>query len=382
MQKVLTRAPKTDSYSQDCPVKFELDRATKKVTHQYMSNIPPMGECDVKFTRWARMLGDLIAHSVDGDFLPIALMEHERLLNAGKSPPSIAIFRMEYNMEKAESRAQVNSSKPKKRDREGKQVSLKAVGGKILVLDSGGERVSVAGSGAAGPKVNASSSTHRRRSMEYVSIPLLFHVMEQAMIQSGGRSSIPEAHSSNLMRILASLIALTGTDFTRKLPQITPRRVWDLVPVKTVWGALLESYDPQTGQLKVDETCDKFVAALYALKFCNHVPPPGGAAGGSTLQSVIGAIRRSRLSDKTKSQIPDFARVEATVRNSNWVLRYWDCIQPQPAAVPAAESETSAADSREVWDYGRCFPDPVSQEFGFKASKNRKNAVQWMDVDE
>lgn len=52
-----------------------------------MTDIPPMGECDVKFTRWGRAYGDMIAHSVDGDFLPIALIEHERNLREVGCPP-------------------------------------------------------------------------------------------------------------------------------------------------------------------------------------------------------------------------------------------------------------------------------------------------------
>ena len=44
---------------------------------EYMQ-LPPMGENDIKFTRFCEMYGDCVAHSVDGDYLPIALMEHER----------------------------------------------------------------------------------------------------------------------------------------------------------------------------------------------------------------------------------------------------------------------------------------------------------------
>lgn len=156
----------------DCPVKFELDKTTKKVRHDYMTEIPPMGECDVKFTRWSRMLGDLIAHSVDGDFIPIALMEHERMVNEGRNPASIAIFRIEYNMGSDE------PTKGKKRDR----------GGVV--------------------------KKKKTRQMEYLNIPLLFQVMHDAMLQCGGRN-VDTPHARCLMRILASLIAITGTDFTR-----------------------------------------------------------------------------------------------------------------------------------------------------------------------
>lgn len=86
-----------------CPVHFARDPETGKVKHQYLADIPPNGECDIKFTRWARCYGDMIAHSVDGDFLLIALMEHERqLFEQMVNPVRISVYRLEYNMEKNE----------------------------------------------------------------------------------------------------------------------------------------------------------------------------------------------------------------------------------------------------------------------------------------
>jgi hypothetical protein len=60
-----------------------------------------MGENDVKFTRFAQIYGNSIAHSVDGDYLPIALIEHERQVaaaNPEKPPTRIAVYRLEFNM--------------------------------------------------------------------------------------------------------------------------------------------------------------------------------------------------------------------------------------------------------------------------------------------
>jgi hypothetical protein len=86
--------------------------------------------------------------------------------------------------------------------------------------------------------------------------------------------------------------------------------------------------------------------------------------------------------------VTDRARLsfQAAVRNANWVLQYWECRQPAPAAAPAAAddaaSSQAAAASEAVWDYSRCFPNPVCDEYGFRPSKKRKDAVQWLDVDE
>jgi hypothetical protein len=172
------------------------------------------------------------------------------------------------------------------------------------------------------------------------------------------------------MRMIASLIGLTGTDFSRKLPQITPKKVWEVLPVRTVWDGLERAFDPESSSLRVQEACDLLVAAIYSLKFCNHVPSPCPA----TVDAVLSALRMSRLSEKTKAQIPSRLRIEATVRNANWILQYWECRQPAPR--PSADDDGGA------WDYTRCFPDPVCAEYGFKPSRGRRAAVSWLDDPE
>lgn len=317
----------------DCPIKFELDPSTRKPFHKFMTDIPPMGECDVKFTRWSRMLGveTMIAHSVDGDFIPIALMEYEKQVNlltsgdgrknkssSSSGPCSIAIFRMEYNMEPSPSSSSVadTSSCSKKRkvnakDGSSKSVSLIAVGGKIQIRDSSnGENVVMASSSSSSSRVEKEEDDESKkkkrkkiRTMEYVNIPLLFHTLSECMRQCNPTAKFSPEHRSCYMRVICSLIALTGTDFTRKLPQISPKKVWDLIPTKTVWKALLDAFDPSSNQLRVGQggLGEILVATLYSVKFSNHIP---SGFGNSSMESMICAIKRSKLSEKTKMQIP------------------------------------------------------------------------------
>jgi hypothetical protein len=80
---------------------------------------------------------------------------------------------------------------------------------------------------------------------------------------------------------------------------------------------------------------------------------------------------------RTKRELPTVARVETTIKNINWLLIYWKCIQPAVTRVPDTpeERETLA-----IWDHSVCFPDAVSQEFGFKRATRGKGAVQWLDT--
>lgn len=63
-----------------------------------------------------------------------------------------------------------------------------------------------------------------------------------------------------------------------------------------------------------------------------------------------------------------------TIRNCNWLLKYWECNQPVMMPPPVSEQ------GGDVWDYSAVYPDPVCELYGFKRADARKDAVQWSDV--
>lgn len=321
----------------ECPLLFQ--RVDGKWSHSTMDEVPPMGECDTKWTRWCRMYGDCCAVSVDGDFLPIALIEHERQLRelgpGGGSPNKISIYRMEYNM----------------KDGDGEGAGTKrAAGGQPKKVKKEGD-----GTGEAEPRA--------KRRYEFVNIGLLYHVLSSAMRQCAPSTvSAGAGQEMQWMGILAFLIGITGTDFSRKLPLLGAKKIWDCVPMKQIWPTLLRCYDPVANQVNVSDACDLFIARLYLEKFRKH-------ARGEDLEGVVASIQKSKLSDKTKGQLSSVLPIDCTVRNCNWVLHYWQCRQP----VRASDGS---------WDFGAVHPDPVQDEYGFRwvEKKGGKRSVQWLDV--
>jgi hypothetical protein len=89
-----------------CPVMFRrvttLHSLVGPVEMVEMPDMPAMGEADVKFIRWSRLYGNMIAHSVDGDFLLIALLEYERALverlDESVPPSNIYVYRISYKL--------------------------------------------------------------------------------------------------------------------------------------------------------------------------------------------------------------------------------------------------------------------------------------------
>jgi hypothetical protein len=162
-----------------------------------------------------------------------------------------------------------------------------------------------------------------KRTFEYVNIPLLHLALRDVFAQSMGRLKSP-THSQHLMSLLVSLIGLTGTDFTRNMPQLSGRSVFGLLP--DLWMGLMQSYDPAAGQLSVDGATDGLVARIYATKYATHVKAPP-----TSLHHVFEALHHSKLSQRTRDSLPSVPRVACTVRNVNWLLRYWRV----PACVPS-----------------------------------------------
>ena len=74
--------------------------------------------------------------------------------------------------------------------------------------------------------------------------------------------------------------------------------------------------------------------------------------------------------------MPSLMRVEVTLRNINWLLRYWECVQPTSAAVPATMEERATVD---IWVHSARFPDPISDLYGFRLQGGGSKAVRWLD---
>ena len=140
-------------------------------------------------------------------------------------------------------------------------------------------------------------------------------------------------HRGHEMEMLVALIGLTGTDFSRNLPQLSGKTVHNFLP--DIWLALMAAYDPAETALRVPEATDMLVAHLYRTKFRKLEPRDHG------LEATLEALQRSKLAQRIKDSLPSVGRVQCTVRNANWLLAYWS----------RDDGET---------------PDPIQPAYGFR----------------
>jgi hypothetical protein len=275
-----------------CPKEYRAVESGLEVRE--LPELLPMGEADIKFTRYADLFKDLLVDSVDGDSIPIALVHHEaciRELTMGsmdeddlaESPPRICIYRIT-------TRVADDPPASKKRSK-----------------DDDSEE----------------SSKVSRRTFEYVNIPALYQALSDVCAQCMDRMKSP-THSQHLMSMLIALIGLTGTDFTRSMPQLSGRSVFGLLP--DLWLPLMGSYDPGQGQLDLGRASDNLVACIYASKYASHVKTPP-----TSLRHVFETLHQSKLSQRTRDSLPSVQRILCTIRNVNWLIKYWR----EPSLVPS-----------------------------------------------
>ena len=283
---------------------------------QEVDGLAPMGEADVKFTRYADLFQRLMVDSIDGDSIPIALLHHERCLSLETCPPRVSVYRMElHDREESSRTAGKQTKKAALPDEKDKKLKRKA------------------------PEAPAQ---REKRSYEYVDIQCLYEALRTAVLQSIGRTHLP-LHAGHEVRMLMALVCLTGTDFSRGLPQVSGKTVYELLP--RIWMTLVLVYDPRKDQLLADEAADRLLALIYHEKFSKHTQSRKGA------RAVLSELQASGISERTKATLPTPERLEATVRNVNWVLQYWRCEE--------------------------C-PDPVDANYGYR--RTPQGVTQYLDA--
>lgn len=278
------------------PVEFWMD-SDGRIMRETIAELEVMGEADVKFTRYADRYGSLLVDSIDGDSVPIALMHHEMRSRQGVTIPKVCIYRMELNQntERVEKRKKPDSSREMQRvgngmDKKDKNVEDDSGGAFILVEDK---------------RKKDSESKRPKRKYEYVDIWKLIFGLKEAIHQSNGRVKLP-MHDGHEIAMLISLITLTGTDFSRNLPQISGRTVFSFIP--NIWMTLAMSYDPGTDQLIETDALNRLVPLIYHTKYGNHTQSRHG------IENVLGEIQRSKLSARSKESMPSVSRVACTIR--------------------------------------------------------------------
>jgi hypothetical protein len=112
------------------------------------------------------------------------------------------------------------------------------------------------------------------------------------------------------IKLFIALLGLSGTDFTRNLPLVSPQRMWDNLPV------IVQAFEMDTEVTVNIAQCKRLVELLYAETFPKHIDI-------FSRSSVWQQVQGSKLGARTKDLIPTDRRIRCTLRNLNFLMSYW-----------------------------------------------------------
>jgi len=268
-----------------------IDYHTQGKTRAVLEHMKPMGESDVKFMRYVPLFGDLCVDSIDSDVLLIAAL----FVSRNSSKHNIYVRRY--------------------KTRPALPASLKR-------------------------KLPDCEPEKKRFEYEIIHVNLwmdLLHTRMQKAVEAAAVLELPAVldppSPAYLTAILSFLVLLCGCDYSKKLPRIGVKTLWDNVDMIVPAIVACTSYTNNVFVVDTTVSIDGLIASLYARTYTRHVRlnSAGGGAIGSGMDTVLTMLHSSSLSEKTKQDLPTRVSLCTTLRNIEWVINYWAIENGDPA---------------------------------------------------
>ena len=259
-----------------------IDYKTTGQQRAVMEEMNAMGESDVKFMRYIAMFTDICIDSIDSDVILIALLYKTRHPKSGK----VYVRRYRTKTKDEEASNKLN----KKR------------------------------------KIENNKPT---KEYEVLDIGILKDVLHNSMKQSVGIVNV--MCESQFSGILVFMILLCGCDYSRKLPRVGVRSVWDNMHI--IVPSLLQCTDYNTKDasfsVDVDRCINTVMTGIYSTVYTKHIK-----CSDSSMVSMLNEIHNSKLSEKIKGEMPTYFSLDSTIRNIEWVINYWNLENKDPQCDP------------------------------------------------
>ena len=276
-----------------------IDYHTHGTTRAILENMKPMGESDVKFMRYVPLFGDLCVDSIDSDVLLIAALYVSRNSYAG----NIYVRRYKTRLVQPTTKVVENGKKRKL--------------------------------GHADVPTQAPAPVEKKRlEYEIIHVNLLIQVLHTRMNNASPQHVVitptPMATPAHLTAMLSFMVLLCGCDYSKKLPRVGAKSLWDNFDVVIPAILACTSYTNDVFSVDADQSIDGLIASLYTRIYTKHVQ--GGEYNPTnTMQVVLQRLHSSTLSEKTKLELPTHVSLNTTLRNIEWVINYWSIENGDPA---------------------------------------------------
>ena len=256
-----------------------------------------MGESDVKFIRYVKKYGNALVHAIDGDYMAIALLYYSE--NDIQTTNKIFIYRqfsvLQTGKKAKEAKEAAACEKKKRKRAEAEEEEEEAI-----------------------------TKEKSQKKKCWVDMQLLYVAITQAMRQCGytqaiNAKTLQPFDDKDAVFTAIFLMLCAGTDFSRNIPLIGPKKIWDYLP-----EIALPAMQALRGGERVNETMilNMVIGKMYNLTYSKHIGP---LLSASLFEKVTTSLRGSgtKLSQGTKDRLPSVERVRNTIKNLIWVTKYW-----------------------------------------------------------
>ena len=118
------------------------------------------------------------------------------------------------------------------------------------------------------------------------------------------------------IKLFITLLGLSGTDFTRNLPLVSPSKMWASLSL------VIDTFAMDGPATIHPKQCKRLVELLYAEAFPKHID------AFEREMSIWHQAQVSKLGARNKALIPTDARIRCTLKNLNFLMAYWITFQP------------------------------------------------------
>jgi hypothetical protein len=224
-------------------------------------------------------------------------------------------------------------------------IYIKRMASKSIDDDSGAAAADKAtGKRAAGQKKPRPKASYEvinvkllLRMLHQVNLALLSCVLTHRELTTASTSKVVKQavgaevilSEADMTRFLVFHMLLTGSDYSRKMPQLGAGFVWEnlhvSIPLLTCCTHDAADGDGDGFQLDADACADTVFAELYRAKYPRHV-----TAETESFDDVMAALRDSKLTASTKARLPDRDFARCLVKNLLWIMKYWELHNSNP----------------------------------------------------
>jgi hypothetical protein len=259
-----------------------------------ITDMKPMGESDVKFTRYIEKFGNALVHAIDGDYMIIALLYYAKF--GLKTTNKMYIYRQCQKSYDTLVGEKVNT-KRKIQNREEEYNEY---------------------------EISSSKITHAKEKKRkcWIDMQMIYVCLLEAFQQSLHKEGSVlsrffdagniEKVQHDYIHAMVFLVLCAGTDFSRQLPLIGPQRLWDMLPLFSLY--LVDAIRDKD----IDSILNVCISKIYQQVFSKHIK-----SRSLNWKTVYENLSNSTLSPKTKSRFPNQEQLTVTIKNILWVMQYW-----------------------------------------------------------